>query len=38
MKKLLIIILGLSGLTAFSQKKSVDERVTELLSKMTLEE
>ncbi|WP_312076139.1 beta-glucosidase BglX [Chryseobacterium sp.] len=38
MKKLLIVILGLSGLTAFSQKKSVDEKVTELLSKMTLEE
>lgn len=38
MKKILLIVLGLSSFTVFSQKKSVDERVTELLSKMTLEE
>lgn len=37
MKKLFFIILSLSSVSAFSQK-TIDQRVSELLSKMTLEE
>ncbi|GAB0157399.1 beta-glucosidase BglX [Chryseobacterium sp. Alg-005] len=37
MKKLFFIILSLSSTSAFSQK-TIDQRVSELLSKMTLEE
>lgn len=37
MKKLFFIILSLSSLNAFSQK-TIDQRVSELLAKMTLEE
>lgn len=37
MKKLLFIILSLSSVSAFSQK-TIDQRVSELLSKMTLDE
>jgi len=38
MKKIIFILLAVASSSIFSQKKSIDQKVTELMSKMTLEE